>query len=878
MRKTSFTSLLAVLLLSASCGEQESSRDASPVLSISSRVDQSEQPGQAKPDAKPDAEQAAAIPAEVAALLDTYCISCHGQDKQKGKVRFDTLAKLSIDDRNELLNLAHEAVHFEEMPPDDQPQLNEVQRKRLLAYLSGQASNQANAAIKDKLRYPHYGNLVDHDELFSGEVKAAAYSPARRWLVSPMIFHERVMDVFELQGRDRESMISRKFYGVTNPFVTPSHSGVKDYDISMLSGGHLLVMLSNAQWIATKQVFATKAKAGNHRNIKHPNPKDNWYPRSFGPDEFKVILNSQGPPTDEELSAAIAKQFHLVLRRQPTEVELKKYLPFTRSMVEMGGNEEGLRQMLVTVLLESEFLYRVEFGGGEPDEHGRLKLTAREAANAISYALGDRRPDSALLAAADEGRLETRADYEREVRRLLEDPAYYAGQVDPSLNGGHYKSNVTSHPKSVRFFRDFFGYRAAAGVFKDPPRAQARYQNPGRGTVGSPGWLIMEADLIVTWHVENDKDVFENLLTSDKYFVYDQLSGEKGRAIIDEWKLVWQTLKDTPWQTEPQRVLEENFEFIKQQKSLRISKLEDKRAMSNFVTHMRYFSDYFPKGKTPYPRGPWTHGYYINHSIFYSLPPTPMRGQYYQKPESPEHWAKKQQESPEWWDYPLEQPFSIPNRKGILSHPAWLIAHSLNFHTDPIKRGRWIREKLLAGRVPDVPITVDAQVPEHPEKTFRTRVEEVTGAAECWKCHKHMNPLGLPFEAYDDFGRFRTEELMEHPDNLLKRGNGKTTFDEYPTAPIEIHGKLLGTGDATLDGEVKDPFELIDRLAKSERVRQSIIRHAFRFYMGRNEVLSDAQTLIDADRAYVESGGSFKAVIVSLLTSDSFMYRKQAQQ
>jgi len=44
--------------------------------------------------------------------------------------------------------------------------------------------------------------------------------------------------------------------------------------------------------------------------------------------------------------------------------------------------------------------------------------------------------------------------------------------------------------------------------------------------------------------------------------------------------------------------------------------------------------------------------------------------------------------------------------------------------------------------------------------------------------------------------------------------------------------------------------------------------------MGRNEMLSDSQTLIDADNAYVESDGSFNAVIVSLLTSDSFMYRK----
>jgi hypothetical protein len=40
-------------------------------------------------------------------------------------------------------------------------------------------------------------------------------------------------------------------------------------------------------------------------------------------------------------------------------------------------------------------------------------------------------------------------------------------------------------------------------------------------------------------------------------------------------------------------------------------------------------------------------------------------------------------------------------------------------------------------------------------------------------------------------------------------------------------------------------------------------------------MLSDSKTMIDADQAYVKSGGSFKAVIVSLLTSDSFMYRKE---
>ncbi len=222
-------------------------------------------------------------------------------------------------------------------------------------------------------------------------------------------------------------------------------------------------------------------------------------------------------------------------------------------------------------------------------------------------------------------------------------------------------------------------------------------------------------------------------------------------------------------------------------------------------------------------------------------------------------------------DYPTVQPFKLENRKGILTHPAWLIAHSQNTATDPVKRGRWVREKLLAGRVPDIPITVDAVVPEDHQNTLRTRLEKVTTAQDCIKCHQYMNPLGLPFEMYDDFGRFRKVEPLEHPENVTGK-DGRWSI--YKTLPVDTRGALDSTGSPALDGGVTDALDMIDRLAKSTRTRQSIIRHAFRFYMGRNEMLSDSKTLIDADMAYVKSGGSFKAVIVSLLTSDSFIYRK----
>lgn len=804
------------------------------------------------------------------------CLSCHGADKQKGDVRFDQLAKMADSDRVALFGLALEMVELGEMPPEDEPRPDDAAQRQITDWLTRQLDALDGEGRRDKLRHPHYGNTVDHDQLFHGEPVGKAFTPARRWLVSPQIFHERVMDVFRLIGRDRENKSSRAFVGVSNPFLLPEHSGVRYYDLDALDGGDLLVMLGNAKWIADRQILLARL-LGGERDVPFPNRRDRWRPRQL-PESYRAFTkvleatDEDAPPTDEALEAAVREQFDCVLRRAPTGEQLGKYTELLRSSIALAGRQQGLRQMLIAVLLESDFVYRLEFGDGPPDAYGRLKLAPDEAAYAISYALGDRRPDAALLAAAAEGRLTTNADYEREVRRLLADANYYRGQIDPSLNGKHFRSNVTSHPKIVRFFREFFGYPGAAKVFKDPPRSGGIYRNPGRGTTATPGRLILETDRMVTRFVESDEQVFHRLLTSDEFFVYHDKDNDTGKAIIEEWQRAYERLKDTPWKTEPERVLAEHLEFLKTIKSMRV---RDASRPGELVNYMHFFDDYFGEGIRPFTTHPWAHGYTLHHSPLYNLPPTPSIGRYGSWKSTKYRGDKIAKKA--FWDYPTEQPFRIANRKGLLTHPSWLIAHSTNFFPDPIRRGRWIREKLLAGRVPDVPITVDARVPDDPHKTFRLRVEEVTSPAECWKCHKHMNPLGLPFEAFDDFGRFRTVEPLEHPDNLIKRGNGKTTFDVYPTAKVTTTGRLDGTGDPELDGEVADAFELIDRLARSDRVRQSIIRHAFRFFLGRNELLSDAQTLRDADRAYLDNNGSFRAVVVSLLSSDSFLYRMPAK-
>ncbi|MEZ6142099.1 MAG: DUF1588 domain-containing protein [Zavarzinella sp.] len=802
-----------------------------------------------------------AVPKQISTLLGDYCTNCHTGQNAKGNVRLTGLEKLPLKERLDLLNQVQEQLFFKMMPPTSSDQLTTAEVTTLTSWVEKELEAHHASRLADKKRYPDGGNYVDHNLLFSGKITEKPFTPTRRWLVSPQIFEERMLDLFQLEGRERDNMKRSGFYGITNPFILPDGAGVKYYDRSVLDGGHLLVLLGNAEWIATKQLQSALMKAGMTDKLPS-DPKDKWYPKTTTA-EFETIVLAKQPATEVQIKTAINKQFQLVLGRLPAAEEMAKYLKLTSNAINIAGNVEGLRQMLKAVVLESDFYYRQEFGTGKLDQFGRSTLTPLEAAYAISYALGDRGPDAKLLQAANEGKLTTKADYQREVARLLDDPNYMRGQVDKSLNGGVTSITVT-HPRMVRFFREFFGYPMAIKVFKDTKRSGGVYANADRGSTQTPGRLIDEADQVVAWILEKDTNVFQELLTNDQYFVYHNLDNEKGARLIENWRQLYEILKDTDWKKNPEEVTKKYDAEIRKYFDPKGLPPKSARRHDHGMTRvMTHFENTFGKGRTPFTVLPWQHGNQFWYSPLYNLSGTPGRNGTYTKNDQ--------------LNYQPVQPFAVPNRKGILTHPAWLVAFSSNFHNNPVQRGRWIREKLLAGYVPDVPITVDAQVPDDPHKTFRERLEFVTAKQECMKCHQHMNPLGLPLEQFDDYGRFRTMEDLEHPDNLLKVGQGNNA-DTYKTKLVSSKGELTGTGDPSLDGPVADSFDLIDRLAKSDRVRQSIIRHAFRFFMGRNEMLSDSQTLIDADKAYLASGGSFRAVVISLLTSDSFIYRKTIQE
>lgn len=574
-----------------------------------------------------------------------------------------------------------------------------------------------------------------------------------------------------------------------------------------------------------------------------------------------------GPPKHELLAQLVEQVSTLILERPPTAEESDAYIELTSNYVDKLGRRKAVQKLIQTFILSSEFSYRNEFGIGPADEHGRRMMSPRDASYAIAYALTDQSPDEELVAAAQSGKLNTREDYEREVKRILarRDIHYI---IDPILEDKNWAENSTNQPiRKLRFFREFFGYPKALEIFKD----EKRFGGDRLDT--STSRIVSEADQLIEYILENDQNVFQELLGTEKFYVYHDGNNERMRERSERLKRIYHYFKDKDWKNFGYAELEEHKAFLTENptRSFNPDNLKSGNRQGDglklFKKSLTSITARLDKGQEHAAPFDMYRGYGTEF----------MWGGNVAK-----FWGIRKDN----WHWSPDQPMKIENRKGMLTHPAWLTAFALNTETDPVHRGKFVREKLLADTIPDVPITVDAVIPEDHNKTLRDRLVMATETKSCWHCHVKMNPLGYTFEAYDDFGRYRMEEFLEYPEHLIEKKPDQARDrnhlidlrDIYKTLPVDPSGHLEGTDDPNLDGDLKDAVDLADRLSKSRRVRQSIIRHAFRYFMGRNELLSDSKTLIDAEEAYDQSGGSFDAVIVSLLTSDSFIYRKPIEE
>ncbi|MFT5409132.1 MAG: hypothetical protein ACI9NC_001853 [Verrucomicrobiales bacterium] len=504
------------------------------------------------------------------------------------------------------------------------------------------------------------------------------------------------------------------------------------------------------------------------------------------------LMNTPGL-SDERLKAVIYFLFEALTLRPPNAEETAIYLEIVNKSINQLGKEDGVFLGLTPIFLDRDVIFRLELcETGNPDEDGGVMLQAQELLLAINAAFSYIRPETDhLRTALSEGQLETREDVRREVTRILDDDSI-------------------RKPRVLQFFREYFDYDRAASVCKDQKELE-RDEGHFGSYYAAMNSMIANTDRLVELILHEDKNVLKELLTTDRVIYQPYTSGQNFRhGILFQTDIAYFMVRG-----------KKNIPFKEYEE---IAPTKDNRQMIERAKREIYDQN-------------------MLHHIF----PNPAKPIFVRQSQ-----FDRGKDPPAINSLKAITTVNPNERLGILTHPTWLVSHSDAMDNHAILRGRWIRERLLGDAVPDIPITVNAVLPDEPQSTLRHRMR-VTRENEFWRYLQKIDPLGLPFEMYNQLGLVRDKD------------QGK---------PVDTSGEITLSGDPALDGPVQNPMEMIKRLAASERVNQVFVRHVFRYWMGRNETINDAPILQDAYKAYRDSGGSMKALLTCLLTSDAFLYRK----
>lgn len=560
----------------------------------------------------------------VTPFLQRHCLSCHGPKIQEGELGFHELeVDMKASTSAGRWAMVIEKLTTREMPPEGRAKPSDADVKAVIGWIHAEMKRSGkNFARREAIAN---GNKISHDKLFDPKASYPFNNPTRLRTLSPEIYTGFSTDL-------------AKGLPLGQPFTPEGRTTFKDMGAPKVDEPVTVQLMRNAQLIVERQTA-------------HKKEGDKLVGMMGTSKEFLAAIDESVPLTAEVINGVIVTQFRRVLSRSPTVEEQARFAKFIEKNVKDAGRATGVRYALAAVYLLPEAIYRYEVGSGKTDEKGRIRLSPRELAYALAYALTDKRPDDKLLADAIEGKLDTKEGVAAAAQRLLDDAKI-------------------QKPRIIRFFREYFGYERAKEVFQDD---KAYPDHDSRA-------LVEDTDKLIEYILEQDKNVIRELLTTNKAFVaYKSAADTKSKRLQEIAKF------EEGKKKEPEKY---------KSKTLKLP------------------------GKSVY--------------LAYNLT-----------------------------DFPDKQPVELPadQRAGILTQPSWLAANAKTDENHAIFRGKWVRERLLGGVVPDVPITVDAQLPDAPDKTLRERMK-VTQQEYCWKCHQFMNPVGLPFETFDYFGRYREQEPL----------------------------------------------------------------------------------------------------------------------
>ncbi len=201
---------------------------------------------------------------------------------------------------------------------------------------------------------------------------------------------------------------------------------------------------------------------------------------------------------------------------------------------------------------------------------------------------------------------------------------------------------------------------------------------------------------------------------------------------------------------------------------------------------------------------------------------------------------------------------SVPaesGRGGILGLGAVMSSHAHSNESSPIKRGLFVRDRLLCQELPPPPATLDTTPPGlDPTLTTRDRFAKHTADPSCAGCHQYIDGVGFSLEGFDGVGALRTVE------------NG---------LPVDTSGSLVGLD--SLKDPVAHTFEgsrgLSALLASSTNAQDCLPLQFYRYARGYSEGDADACSIQALRQRFQTADLSLNELLVQVTQLDNFLLR-----
>ena len=766
---------------------------------------------------------------EPTAFFQSNCINCHGPDKQKGKLRLDTLAwSPENPDNLEIWREIADRVEIGEMPPEDEPQPKPEAKQAFLKGLSAKlesASQEKKQVVLRRLNRAQYRNTLedllgldlsveDPTEAFPADDKEEGFDNLGETLqMSDFLLRQylkvarAVVDRATFHGEQPEPKTFKPGDKKTRPLNYRSQGNDPARDYLVLSknderapgdprGQSLMNCRDGAEhdgWYEFNLEVESKGRGNMAKILREQRRKD--YPVYFAEDLHRFEMYITAPAKSSAVQTRPRKLVYSIdlPDNQRITIQQRVWLPKAwRVEFGFGNGYWGVRDLLQ--LADPEFdmdAHKALPKRQQNERYGKLLIDALEKVDAPRIV----------------------------IHSVVETGPHY-GQWPPKAHETVYGQPGQDPSEVVRQF------------------AEKAFRRPVTNSEIAPYLALAKNS------PEGVRTAIEGILCSPRFLYLREPEGE-----LDDYAIA-SRLSYFLWNTMPDANL---------MADAKAGKLRDPKVLSRHAERM--LAD--PRSGEFVDTFVWA---WLKMDNSVEMSPDPMKFYEFHRNRIDEAMVK---ESTLFFRHILNENLLVPTflhsdftflnanlmrhygmegifdttarfqkvslkgekkRGGLLGQASVLTTSANGVDTSPVVRGIWILENLLGTHPKPPPPDVDVPEPDaRGDLTIREQYAKHRTVESCNDCHKNIDPLGFALENFDAVGSWRTEyESGLKVDASGHMPNGKTFTNVSGLKEIMIGEPALFTRNLCTKlftyatgrtMEVRDRPE-IDRIVKNSITNQ----------------------------------------------------------